>query len=83
MRFLTSLFISIILLTGIDAIAQKKSGRISGKVVDENDAPLSKVSVMILGRQSGITTSDSGTFSLTVPAERADSASFQFFRVYD
>ena len=78
MRFLTSLLISIILLTGIDAIAQKKSGRITGKVVDENDAPMGNVSVMILGRQTGITTSDSGTFSLSVPSERAIALVFSF-----
>ena len=78
MRFLTSLLLSIILLTGIDAIAQKKSGRITGRVVDENDAPMGKVSVMILGRQTGITTSDSGTFSLSVPSERAIALVFSF-----
>ena len=78
MRFLTSLLISIILLTGINAIAQKKSGRITGRVVDENDAPMGKVSVMILGRQTGITTSDSGTFSLSVPSERAIALVFSF-----
>jgi hypothetical protein len=78
MRFLTSLFISIILMSGLAANAQKKSGRISGKVVDENDAPLGKVSVMILGRQAGIITSDSGTFSLSVPSERAIALVFSF-----
>jgi hypothetical protein len=65
-------------MTGIEAIAQKKSGRISGKVVDENDAPISKVSVMLLGRQTGINTSDSGTFTLIVPAERAVALVFSF-----
>ncbi len=65
-------------MSGIEAIAQKKSGRISGKVVDENDAPLSKVSVILLGRQTGIITSDSGTFTLIVPAERAVAIVFSF-----
>ncbi len=71
MRFFTAIFISIILVTGNPAFAQKKSGTIRGKVIDETEVAMAKVSVMILGRQTGITTSDSGTFSLSVPSERA------------
>ena len=78
MRSLTAVIISIFLLAGQGVLAQKRSGHISGKVVDENDAPLSHVSVVILGRQSGITTSDSGTFTLTVPAERAVALVFSY-----
>jgi hypothetical protein len=36
------------------------------KVLDENEKPLSNVSVVILGQQKGIVTSDSGTFRLKV-----------------
>jgi hypothetical protein len=61
-----------------DVHAQKKSAFISGKVVDENDNPLTKVSVVILGRQSGIVTSDSGTFRLKVAAEKAFALVFSF-----
>jgi len=78
MRFLTSLFLFIILISGLAANAQKKTARISGKVVDDNDAPLGKVSVVILGRQAGIVTTDSGTFSLSVPSERAIALVFSF-----
>ena len=56
--------------------AQKKPAHISGRVVDENERPLAKVSVTILGRPNGIATSDSGTFRITVPAEKAFAVSF-------
>ncbi len=55
----------------ISAFSQKKSAFVSGRVVDDNENPLSNVSVMILGRQTGITTNDSGSFRLEVPADRA------------
>jgi len=78
MRCLTSILISIFLLIGFNADAQKKAGNVSGKVVDENDAPMARVSVMLLGRQTGITTSDSGTFSISISAERAVALVFSF-----
>src|SRR5205085_6211433 len=58
--------------------SQKKSAILSGKVVDEDDKPLSKVSVIILGRQTGTTTSDSGTFILRTPAEKAFAVVFSY-----
>jgi len=51
---------------------------VSGKVLDENEKPLAGVSITILGRQSGIITSDSGTFRLKVPAEHAFALVFSF-----
>ena len=60
------------------AHAQKKSATIAGKVLDENDNPLPGVSVTILGRQSGIITSDSGTFHLRVEADKAFALVFSF-----
>ncbi len=60
------------------AFGQKKSATISGRVLDENDHPLAGVSVTILGRQSGITTSDSGTFRIRVEAEKAFALVFSF-----
>jgi len=60
------------------AYCQKKTAWISGKVVDENENALGKVSVYILGRQSGLITSDSGTFRIKVPAEKAFALQFSF-----
>ena len=48
------------------AFTQNKKAIISGKVVDENDKPLLNVSVGILGKEKGTTTTDSGGFSITV-----------------
>src|SRR5579862_6352351 len=56
---------------GLSSEAQKKIAYISGKILDENEAPLAKVSVIILGRQNGVMTNDSGAFRLKVPAEKA------------
>ncbi len=61
----------ILLVCSLTSVAQRKFATVSGKVVDENENPLSNVSVLILGQQRGITTSDSGKFSLRVPADRA------------
>lgn len=48
------------------AYSQKKQAFVSGRVVDENDRPLPGVSIMQLGKRSGISSSDSGTFKLSV-----------------
>ncbi len=38
----------------------------SGKVVDENDAPLQGVTIQMLGKQKSTTTKEDGTFKMTV-----------------
>ncbi|HTL09717.1 MAG TPA: carboxypeptidase-like regulatory domain-containing protein, partial [Chitinophagaceae bacterium] len=58
--------------------AQKKQALVSGRVLDENETPLSKVSITILGRSSGIASTDSGTFSLQVPADKAFALLFSY-----
>jgi hypothetical protein len=60
------------------AFAQKKPAIVSGRVVDENEKPLPNVSVVILGRQTGIVTNDSGSFRIQVPAGRAFALVFSF-----
>ena len=66
------------LLPTLLTYSQKKYAFVSGKVLDENENPLSKVSVVILGRQSGIVTTDSGTFRLKVVANRAFALQFSY-----
>jgi hypothetical protein len=68
MRFLTIL---LLCLSGIGAAAQNKTATVSGRVTDENDLPLKNVSIVILGRNTGITTSDSGTFTMKVTAQKS------------
>jgi len=53
------------------SVAQKKGATVSGKVVNEAEQELPNVSVIILGQQKGITTTDSGFFKIQVPADRA------------
>jgi hypothetical protein len=72
--FLPGLF----LLVSLSGWAQKQSATVSGKVVDDNDRPLPGVSITILGRQSGQLSSDSGTFLVKVPAEKAFALVFSF-----
>lgn len=58
-------------LLALAAFSQKKSAFVSGKVVDENENPMAGVSVVVLGKTNGVTTSDSGTFRMRVPADKA------------
>src|SRR5688572_27579067 len=67
----------LLLLTSI-AFAQKKPAFVSGRILDDNEMPLSKVSVTILGKQSGITTNDSGFFRIEVPSDRAFALVFTY-----
>jgi hypothetical protein len=51
--------------------AQKKAAYLSGKVLDENENPLSKVSIAIVGKNNTIATNDAGLFRLKVPADKS------------
>jgi hypothetical protein len=65
-------------LLSFSVSAQKRTATISGRVVDDNEQPLAKVSVVILGRQTGMVTSDSGTFSIRVSSGKALALVFSF-----
>lgn len=71
-------FTVLLLLLCFTNYSQTKSAWISGRVVDENDKPVSRVSVVILGRQNGLTTSDSGTFRIKVPAGKSFALVFTY-----
>lgn len=60
-----------LLFTMLSSSAQKKSAYVSGTVIDENENPLDGVSIIILGKQNGIITSDSGAYRIKVPADKA------------
>ena len=61
----------LFLLFSLFSFAQKKTATVSGRIVDEAENRLAGVSISILGQQKGITSTDSGTFVLQVPADRA------------
>jgi hypothetical protein len=60
------------------ASAQKKPAVISGKIVDENNLALTGVSVSILGKETGTTSTDSGTFTIQVTSGRPLALVFSF-----
>ena len=60
------------------ALAQKRSAYISGKLLDGEEHPLAGTSVTILGRQTGVLTTDSGTFRIKVPADKAFALVFSY-----
>ncbi len=65
-------FFTIFLLLGtLSSFSQKKSAWVSGKTIDENENRLVKVSVVILGKTTGLTTDDSGYFRVKVPADKS------------
>ncbi len=72
--FLTAFLLSQVLFV----YAQKKTAFVSGTVVDENENPLSRVSVIILGQSQGLATNDSGYFKLKVEAEKAFALIFSY-----
>jgi len=70
MKPIKSLFLLLLLISN-GTFAQKKQATVSGLVSDENNVPLAKISVTILGRERGTVTNDSGRFELTVASGRA------------
>ncbi len=72
------LFVLLLILAGSMTMAQKRTAWVSGRVVDQFEKALAQVSVTRLGSTSGITTSDSGTFRMTVPSDKAFALVFSF-----
>ncbi len=58
------------------SFSQKRTASIAGKVIDENERPIGGVSILILGNQQGIFSTDSGTFRLQVPSAKAFALEF-------
>jgi hypothetical protein len=65
------ILIFLVLFPFIHGLAQKSGASVSGKILDENEQPLAKVSIILLGRETGLVSSDSGTFRMHVPADKA------------
>lgn len=78
MRAFLLTLVYLILILPQAALAQKKPATLSGKVVDENENPLARVSVTVLGKRNGVQTSDSGTFTMQVPSDQAFALVFTF-----
>ena len=68
MRLPLSLVLSLLCMFGY---AQKRTAYVSGTLVDDTGSPLANVSVVVLGKSTGMVTSDSGYFRIKVPADRS------------
>lgn len=68
----------MLMLASLGAAAQSRTAQVSGMVTGINDEPLSGVSVIILGKNKGVSTGDSGRFMIEVPAEKACALVFTF-----
>ena len=62
--------VSLLLLTAFASHAQRKYAFVRGSVQDDQGKPVGQVSVVILGRSTGVVTNDSGYFRMRVPAEK-------------
>ena len=78
MKATKTIFLFIFLLAFLATFAQKKNATISGIILDENENPISKVSISILAKEAGTTSNDSGRFTVTVPAGRPLALVFSF-----
>jgi hypothetical protein len=72
------LLIFLLLFPFLHLLAQKSGAIISGKILDENENPLPGVSIVLLGRETGFASSDSGTFRMHVPADKAFALVFSY-----
>lgn len=63
--------IIILIFISCASIAQTQNATIKGIVLNNNENPIAEANVLILGKAQGISTSDSGTFLIQVPAQKA------------
>lgn len=68
MRFVVFL---LFILFSTGTYGQKNTAIISGRVIDENENPIAKATITVLGKTQGILSSDSGTFKIEVPSNTA------------
>ncbi len=78
MNFHKILLLSLLLFSYYTVFSQKHQSVISGRVMNQNDHPLSHVTVSILGKEKGTTTNDSGKFSITVAAGKPFALIFSY-----
>ncbi|MBC7950050.1 MAG: carboxypeptidase-like regulatory domain-containing protein, partial [Chitinophagaceae bacterium] len=72
------LLTAFLALLSLASLSQKKPSYVSGYVIDENERPISQVSVNIFGRPTGLTTHDSGYFRLKVQPDKAFAVVFSY-----
>ena len=70
--------IFLLLFPFIHLLAQKSGAIVSGSILDENEKPLAGVSIVLLGKETGQISSDSGTFRIHVPVDKAFGLVFSY-----
>jgi hypothetical protein len=65
------LFTIIIFFIPFTLFAQIQNAIIKGVVLNNNEIPIANANVLILGKAQGVSTSDSGTFLIKVPIQKA------------
>lgn len=72
------ILIFLLLFPFIHLLAQKSGAIVYGKILDENEKPLSGVSIVLLGKERGLVSTDSGTFRMHVPVDKAFALVFSY-----
>ncbi len=67
----------------LHVFAQSKFCTITGKITDENEIPISHVSIVILGQNKGILSNDLGIFTIKGPVEKAFALTFTHTGYFD
>ncbi len=73
-----SILLYLLFVSATELYAQKTGAVVSGIILDENENPLSKVSIVLLGRETGLVSSDSGRFRMHVPVDKAFALLFSY-----
>lgn len=66
-----SFLFAFTILLGLASNAQQNTATVQGKVVDDEEKPVSNVSISLAGTARGTSTSDSGTFIIKLPANQS------------
>ncbi len=68
MKFFRAFILIILLFNAV--FAQEQTASISGKIVDTEEKPLPGISVTLSGQTQGVVSTDSGSFTVSVPANK-------------
>lgn len=73
-----NVFILLILIHCCQTIKAQPSGTVSGRIVNENDDPISNVFIGILNKSVQVTSNDSGYFSISLQANKPVALVFSY-----
>ncbi len=68
MKLFRAVILTVLLFNA--AFAQQQTASVSGRVVDKEEKPLPGISITLSGQTQGVVSSDSGEFTIRVPANK-------------